>query len=66
MAMSQKSLHLEETKWAKTQVSVGNGEKSSVASAEDLHMGEDSLNDEQDYKGSGATWGSPAKAKLRS
>lgn len=47
-----------------TKVSVGNGEKSNVASAEDLHM-RICLNDEG-YKGSGATWGSPAEPKQRS
>lgn len=46
-----------------TKVSVGNDEKFSVASAEDLHMRR-CLND--GYKGSGATWGIPAEAKQRS
>lgn len=40
-----------------TKVSLGNDGKSSVAPAEEVHMGEDCISDQEGHKGSGATRG---------
>lgn len=53
--MNKKSLHLEEIMSRDTKVSLRNGGKSGVASAEDRHMREDCVS-EKGHKSNGALW----------
>lgn len=49
-----------------TEVDLGNGGKSSVASAEDLLVGEDCVSEKEGHVDSGATWGRPCESQAKS
>lgn len=48
-----------------TKMSLGNGGKSRVASAEDVPVGQDGISEKEGHKVVGPHGGGPAKAKLR-